>query len=428
MLVHYRVKFILHKRKKGDEKGLPIRMRVTLRGQTPIDFPLGLKIDLDKWDSKKEKPKTPKTTEDKANASRINRTIGEYQTNIEEVFNRYELIHKRVPSTAEVKAMFNDFIGKEPIYQSGDDNLDFWGIMDLFIKTMSIQNQWSVGTTTAFRTHKNYLYKYKPNLCFATFTEEIAQGFVNYLQGKGFKNSTVSKQLSLLRWFLRWASQKDYYEGKLHETFKPKFKGTAGHNKEIIYLSNEELRQLQAFQIPQKHEYLEKVRDVFLFQCFTGLRYSDVAKLKRSDIKDGFISVVTQKTTDGLRIELNKHSQAILDKYADIVFPKDLALPIISNQKTNKYLKDLARLAGLNEPTRITYFKGNSRIEEVLPKWELLSSHVGRRTFVVLALQLGIPIEVVMRWTGHKNYEAIKPYTKIVDDLKARSMSRFDDL
>lgn len=65
--------------------------------------------------------------------------------------------------------------------------------------------------------------------------------------------------------------------------------------------------------------------------------------------------------------------------------------------------------------------------EEVYPKWALLTTHCGRRTFVVTALRLGIPVEVIMRWTGHSSFEAMKPYAKIVDEVKEKSMSRFDN-
>ena len=125
-----------------------------------------------------------------------------------------------------------------------------------------------------------------------------------------------------------------------------------------------------------------------------------------------------------MRIELNKHSQAILDKYKDFAFRGDLALPVISNVKMNEALKVLGQVCGIDEPTRIVYFQGNQRMEQVLPKWALLTTHCGRRTFVVTALQLGIPSEVIMKWTGHSNFSAMKPYVKIVDELKARAMTK----
>lgn len=127
---------------------------------------------------------------------------------------------------------------------------------------------------------------------------------------------------------------------------------------------------------------LERVRDIFLFQCFTGLRYSDVFNLRRSDIKGDHIEVTTVKTSDSLIIELNNHSKAILDKYKDVAFEDDKVLPVITNQKMNDYLKELAEMAGIDEPVRQTYYKGNERIDDVTPKYALLGTHAGRRTFI----------------------------------------------
>ena len=92
----------------------------------------------------------------------------------------------------------------------------------------------------------------------------------------------------------------------------------------------------------------------------------------------------------------------------------------------NEYLKEAGEIAGINEPTRIVYYKGNKRYEEVLPKYALLTTHCGRRTFVVNALRIGIPAPVIMEWTGHSSFKAMKPYMKIVDAAKAENMSKFD--
>lgn len=173
---------------------------------------------------------------------------------------------------------------------------------------------------------------------------------------------------------------------------------------------------------------LEHVRDVFVFCCYTGLRFSDAAKLKRSDIHGDTIHVVTKKTRDALVIELNKHSRAILEKYKDAGLPDDKALPTISNVKTNAYLKNLGLECGIDEPTRVVYFMGNERHEHVFPKYQLLTTHVARRTFVVTALYLGIPAEVIMRYTGHSSFSAMKPYVAIVDELKRKSMDLFDGI
>lgn len=91
-------------------------------------------------------------------------------------------------------------------------------------------------------------------------------------------------------------------------------------------------------------------------------------------------------------------------------------------------LKELGELAEINEPVRETYYKGNERIDEVTPKYALLSTHAGRKTFICNALALGIPAPVVMKWTGHSDYKAMKPYIDIADDIRANAMNKFNQL
>ncbi|EFB30362.1 site-specific recombinase, phage integrase family [Segatella oris F0302] len=239
------------------------------------------------------------------------------------------------------------------------------------------------------------------------------------------RNSTIGKQLSFLKWFLRWAFKKGVHQNNAYDSYKPKLKST---QKKIIFLTWEELNKFREFEIPAAKQALDRVRDVFLFQCFTGLRYSDVCNLRRSDIKGDHIEVTTVKTYDSLIIELNKHSKAILDKYKDVAFEDDKVLPVITNQKMNDYLKELAELAGIDEPVRQTYYRGNERIDEVTPKYALLGTHAGRRTFICNALALGIPPQVVMKWTGRSDYKAMKPYIDIADDIKANAMNKFNQL
>ncbi|KAF5030995.1 Phage integrase family protein [anaerobic digester metagenome] len=239
------------------------------------------------------------------------------------------------------------------------------------------------------------------------------------------RNSTIGKQLGFLKWFLRWSFKKGYNTNSAYDTFNPKLKNTS---KKVIFLTWDELTKLREYQIPSQKQYLERVRDVFLFCCFTGLRYSDVFNLRRSDIKENHIEITTVKTADSLIIELNNHSKAILEKYKDIAFQYQKVLPVISNQRMNTYLKELAELAEIKEPVRETYYKGNERIDVVTPKYSLLGTHTARRTFICNALSLGIPANVVMKWTGHSDYKAMKPYIDIADDIKANAMSKFNQL
>ena len=142
---------------------------------------------------------------------------------------------------------------------------------------------------------------------------------------------------------------------------------------------------------------------------------------------DKYIEITTIKTVDSLRIELNTHSRAILKKYAPFEFPNGKALPVVSNQKMNTYLHELCKLAGFDEPIRITYYRGNERFDEIKPKYKVIGTHTGRRSFICNALGMGISPQVVMKWTGHSDYKAMKPYIDVADEIKAEAMKKFDD-
>ena len=424
--------FALESRKKDGVpivENVPIRMRVNFASQR-IEFTTGYRIDVAKWDVDKQRVKNGCTNKLKQSASEINVALLGYYTELQEIFKRFE-VAEIVPSPAEVKEAFNNRYGQnEKIELASADTSNvpsnFYEAFDDFVRVCGRQNDWTHSTFEKFAAVKNHLKNFRSELSFDFFDEEGLTEYVQYLREvREMRNSTIGKQLSFLKWFLRWSFKQGMHSNNAYDTFKPKLKDT---QKKIIFLTWEELNKLREFKIPPTKQALERVRDVFLFQCFTGLRYSDVFNLRRSDIKGDHIEVTTVKTSDSLIIELNDHSKAILEKYKDLEFENDKALPVITNQKMNDYLKELSEFAEINEPVRQTDYKGNERIDEVTPKYALLGTHAGRRTFICNAFALGIPPQVVMKWTGHSDYKAMKPYIDIADDIKANAMSKFNQL
>ena len=422
--------FATESRKKGGKpitENVPIRMRVIYGGKR-IDFGTGYRIDVSKWDSNKQRVKSGCTNKLKQGAAEINTDLSLYETDIQNIFKEFEL-QEIMPTPEQVRERFNQKrqgINFEDIEESKEPQKSLMEVFDEFVKESGTQNDWTDSTYEKFAAAKNHLKEFDPALTFESLTESGLIAYVNYLRDKrNMRNSTIGKQLGFLKWFLRWSKKKGYNSNNAFETFKPKLKTT---QKKVIFLTWDELTKLREYPIPEHKKYLDRVRDVFLFLCFTGLRYSDVFNLKRSDVKTDHIEVTTVKTADSLIIELNDHSRAILDKYKDIHFENDKVLPVITNQKMNDYLKELAELAGIDEPIRETFYKGNERIDTVTPKYALLGTHAGRRTFICNALSLGIPAQVVMKWTGHSDYKAMKPYIDIADDIKANAMNKFNQL
>ena len=315
---------------------------------------------------------------------------------------------------------------------------------ELFLREESARSQWAPATLAKMRSFQNSLEEYNSSLTFADFNESGIDGYINHLRKQGHEETSIQKRYSNLKWFLAWAIRKGYCSETAIQTYRPKFKVLA---KPVIFLTRPELLRLYNYEIPPNRtlvtltdpagrEYqkrvmeaggLEKARDLFCFCAFTSLRYSDMAALKRSDIVGDSIVITTQKTNDRLEIPLNNYSRAILDKYAGLQDPRGLALPVISNQRMNDYLKDLCELCGINEPITKVYYKGGQRIEETREKWELVGTHAARRTFICYALTKGIPPQIVMKWTGHSDYKAMKPYIDIAGADAAAAMQLLND-
>lgn len=425
--MRHSIKITLHS--KGNTQEKSVRLRVSWGGSR-VDLNTGFYVDPAKWDAEGGIMHANCKNSRGQTAGEINRGIAALCAKVEELLTIFEIQEKREPSASEFKEAFDLATGKKKAIRKKEAESDFYRAFDLFVSRIGSNNNWTDATYTKFSSLRLHLKEWKGTLSLAAFTKEDFADFVHFLQNNvGQLNTTVSKNVGFLRWFLRWAAANGYYEGKAHEQYRPRLKGL--NCKEVIYLEWEELLHFLNFDFGNKYTSYAPVRDVFCFCCFTGLRYSDVAKLKRSDLylenESPFMKVVTKKTTDRLQIELNNYALGILKKYESIPLPRNLALPVISNAKMNENLHGAAEAAGIDAPVRIVVFRGNIRTEAVVPKYSVLTTHCGRKTFIVNALRLGIPPAVIMEWTGHSDYKAMKPYIKIVDAAKVENMKKFND-
>ena len=405
-------------KEKGKEDGR-LRYRIKWNGEI-IAFNVGYRVYLNKWSKETQRCKANTTHgRDRTSAYEINRAIQTMEDDIASIFYKYE-INNTTPSKENIKEDYN-LIAREVNLK--DNITTLVDLFQVFIEDQSKANHWSESTIKKMNTMLKHLTRYQPNINLGEIDETYLQGFIDYLlYNRKMRNTTIEKNYRLLMWFMRWASKYGYITSKAHILFEPKFKNST---KEVIYLEWDELIELYNYDFKQR-KYLERVRDVFCFCCFTGLRYSDVANLTRADVHCEHIEIVTLKTDDRLIIELNKYSKEILEKYKNTPIEDNKALPVISMQKMNEYLKKIGQLLSFNEPIKDTFYKGNKRFETINPKWKLLSTHCARRTFVVNAISLGVPTHVIMKWTGHKSMESMKPYTKIVDKLKRTEMDKFN--
>lgn len=420
----------------------PIRAVISIRG-TVLVSTIGHSVNPDVWGN--GRVSKAKYENSKGHSAKI---INGDIIKVEAHFSKYEMELKVKPSKADLKEQMTIALGKGDVLcvpvkvMPKDPSL--FDRLEEFIREQAVVSQWAYATKQCWKTFTNHLTKFSKKVKFEDFNESGLNKYLKFLRvTENLEEKTVQKQYTMLKWFITWAVRKEYTKHDYINRYKVKFKIL---QKPVIFLTKEQLLKLYKFEIPANqtvvklHNYegeeyefkveeagaLAKTRNLFCFCAFTSLRYSDMAKVKRIDIAGDILYVTTQKTNDRLPIDLNAMAKSILDKYKDEKFPDDLALPVISNQKMNKYLKDLCELCEFNEPITQVFYRAGERVEETYPKYELIGTHAARRTFICFALSNGIAPQVVMKWTGHSDYKAMKPYIDIAEKTKAEAMNVFE--
>lgn len=378
-----------------------------------IAFSLGYRVEVDKWNVEMQKAMPRSThTDKKTPAYEINNLIQRYKDETDRIFANYQALDKE-PSVEQIRKDLLHAVGRG---SSSSGVTTLIQLVDAYIAEKSVLNQWTMGTLKRHRVLRNKLLAYSPRAEVTDLDIKWSQGYFRKLiYTDKLSNNTAVDQYKRLTHVLKWGVDKGYALPKDCLSFKPNITET---KKEIIFLEWDELMRLYYFDFPL--EYQRNVRDCFCFQCFTSLRYSDLKGLKREFITDTHIVVTTQKTTDLLHIDLNDYSREILARHKDD--GGAYALPVYSNQVYNRYLKEICALAGIDTKITVTDIKAGERVTSIYPKYALITSHAGRRTFICNALRLGIAPAIVMQWTGHSDYNSMRPYIGIMESAKSDAM------
>ncbi|MBL4754003.1 MAG: site-specific integrase, partial [Flavobacteriales bacterium] len=351
-------------------KNVPIILHFNFEGKR-LQYYTGERIDSSNWIDKKlakdgTSMKVQKVKPSVSGSLEINLRLEKLAEDVKRIY-REAHIQGIVPTVQHIRETL-------PVNQKSS-NLPFFDVLDRFIQSKKTTS--TSGTITKFNVIKKHLEQFsskkKIRIEFDSIDKRLLQRFADYqLHDCGHTNNTVAKTINIIKWFLNWATDEEYNKNLKYKGFTMKER----YGK-IIVLSWEELQHL--YQMKLKNEALKQVRDVFCFQCFTGLRYSDVRMLKKHNIKDGYINITTVKTKEENKIPLNDYATAIIEKYEG--YPGDFLLPVISNQNMNDHLKKLGKKAGFNERIEIVRFRGAERIVTTVYKYEVLTTHIGRKTF-----------------------------------------------
>lgn len=242
---------------------------------------------------------------------------------------------------------------------------------------------------------------------FDDITAQFQDTYIKHLYKVELTNNTIGKYLMIFKTFLHWAAKRGYHNNTEYTNL---FKRSQFEREATtIALTKDEFAIIENMDLTG-NERLSRVRDLFVIGCYTGMRFSDVSSLQHQHVQDGFIRLHVQKTQSTVSIPITPKLRAILDRY------KEQPLPSLSNQKANAYLKELGKLAELNDTIEIVRYRGAERITEIVSKWQVLCTHTARRTFITLSLQKGMQPEVVRRVSGHKDIRSFNKYIKFADE------------
>jgi integrase len=265
---------------------------------------------------------------------------------------------------------------------------------------------------TVFKALTEFQVKEKTTLSLLDFNQDFYISFENYLSKKknpsnperGLLNDTIYKYISTLRVFLKWCHDNgnDIHPYSLQK-HKSAFKKKAYN--EIVVLSETEIKKLEKLDLVDKSS-LERVRDLFLFMIYTGQRFDDVIRFSKSDFIDNKWTFIASKPKKKVIVPFAGYianGLKTLHKY-------NFDLPKISNQKFNKYLKVIGKMAEIDNNVRIIRYKGKKEIIIEKPKYKFISSHMGRRTAVTILLSKGIPLPLVQKLTQHSDIRTLMKY------------------
>lgn len=314
---------------------LMIRVRWNSK-RNEVAFSVGYTIDPMKWDSTKQLVKANTTHYiggKTVYAREINNAIRTFLGCIEEVFTEYSL-HNEIPGNADLKELVNEKLGRNKPKVVEDDNTEK-ALKDIFSEFLQLRPQeggWGDKIHEKYEQMWNQLSSCDPNITLEKLTAPKMQELLQWYVKNDYCNRTIQKQFRILKSFLRWVSRNGYTIQSGVLEFKLNLKVIP---RTVTFLKYKELMNFFEYEFPKEKEYLSKARDMFCFMAFTSLRYSDLAKLRRNNIIDGYLDFCTEKTDDRLHIALTEHAQKIIDKYA--WYKGDTVFPVPSNQKLNDY-------------------------------------------------------------------------------------------
>ncbi|SUX43988.1 MULTISPECIES: tyrosine-type recombinase/integrase [Chryseobacterium] len=377
-------------------------------------YSTGEKIKSSEWDFENRQPNDINgRTKRSENHRSIKKQLDRYVGFFTEIVNRYKNIGEELTINV-IRQRFDEEFKNIKIKD------DFSRIYDEFIQEKENDytgNSISKSTKDRYDYNKKLLQdfqdKLKIKLTLGNFDEKTYNKFLKYcIEEKDHSANTVHRNVGLLKTFLYWALNKKYTYNNSFINFKkpPKFR------TDEVALNYQQVETIYQYDF-SKNKRLERVRDLFIFGCVTGMRFGNYNSISKQDIQGDFIRVIDLKSkTKNLAIPLNIISRAILEKY-------EFELPNISNQKMNEFIKEVFKEMKFTEDIKKTMKYGDELVDVKSEFWERISSHTARRSFITIMKNNKVPDKVIMSYTGHTSLEVFNNYYRPSEDDKVNYMN-----
>ncbi|WP_153799695.1 site-specific integrase, partial [Foetidibacter luteolus] len=178
---------------------------------------------------------------------------------------------------------------------------------------------------------------------------------------------------------------------------------------DAIYLSRNEIARIYQTDL-SANPHLVKYRDLLIFGCLTGLRFSDFSRIQSEDIRKDMLYKKQEKSDHWVVIPLREEAQKILET----TFNNNI--PVFSNPDFNRHIKEVGKIAGISEVIKFSYKKGNRDIVLTRPKYEWITSHTCRRSFCTNEFLAGTPVDLIMKISGHKSLRDFYRYIRVTPE------------
>ena len=404
------------------EKDVPILLSYSFHGQRLIYY-TGYRVDKKfynegYWKGTKTGNKIPvikvnKTTEPKASDlnEKLNIIVGHLATAENE-----RLAAGKSLSVEYFRDFLNNKLKEKPTPKAAEPQ-NFIQFFDKVIEEMK-GTQIAAVTRRRYSTVKTMLEEFEKKrgstIQWGDFDKKMFDDIITFqIDVKKYATNTIGRNTRTIKTILSKAVQEDF---KVNIKYQGAFKSTS-EAVDNAYLTESELEKIY------KHDFsdnprLDRVRDMFLIGCWTGLRFSDYSDIKPEHINNGKIKMVTQKTKQQVIIPLHHTVKAIFEKYS-------YQLPFtISNQKFNDYLGEVCETAEINEPYTKSITKAGKREVLTGAKHKFITSHSARRSFATNAFKRGISPYLIMSITGHKTETEFMKYLKVTADERAEMFAK----